>query len=532
MLNIVIGSFFFFTGLFVFLTKKSSIGLNLAYGTILFSTVQLVGLNGASFIDGLSVMAWELLATVGLIFFTLYFLPRFLKNGINTVPEFFEIRFDQQTRILVERIFLGAYTIILLPTILYTGAIGLMGILDLQSETFVLWPIIWTIGTFGSIYALFGGQKSFKNFGNLVGIGLLIGVLLITYLGLEMVSEGKGIYEGWLLLQIYAPEKFNPIGNPNQSVPFGTLFSGVLLLNLFYWFTNQQFIQRTLGAKDLAEGQKGVLLVGSLKLLGPLYLVLPGIIAFHFFGDKGISPDKAFGMLVNKVLPPFLIGGFAAVMVGAILSIYSSALNSALGFNKNILNSGKKRKIFGLSMAFISMVIAPFLTKQTSIFFYLQKINGIFFIPIFAVIVMGMLFKHIPPIAAKLALLLGLMTISFGYFIPINGSHYITDYIHEFHFLGLVFIALMAIMFFIGWIYPMEKGFVQSDVRDGDLRPWKYTSLVSASLIFLVFLIYYLFSEFSFKNLQLEFGSVFLVVLFLIFFKALKIFFQRINNLN
>ena len=99
----------------------------------------------------------------------------------------------------------------------------------------------------------------------------------------------------------FDPSRFNSIGAPGQSVPFPTLFSGVLLLNLFYWCTNQQNIQRTIGARSLADGQKGVLITGGLKLLGPLYLVLPGIIAHHLYAARGIRPDQRIWRSSTKV---------------------------------------------------------------------------------------------------------------------------------------------------------------------------------------------------------------------------------------
>ena len=126
-------------------------------------------------------------------------------------------------------------------------------------------------------------------------------------------------------------------------MPFSTLFTGVALLNLFYWCTNQQIIQRALGASNLKEGQKGVMLAGWLKVLAPLILVLPGIIAFHLYAGENIKPDHAYGTLVRHVLPAPLAGFFAAVMVGAILSSFNSALNStatlfSLGVYKDLLH--------------------------------------------------------------------------------------------------------------------------------------------------------------------------------------------------
>ena len=177
------------------------------------------------------------------------------------------------------------------------------------------------------------------------------------------------------------PEKFNSLGGPNQSVPFSTIFTGVLLLNLFYWCTNQQIIQRTFGATNLAEGQKGVLLAGGLKILAPIILVIPGIIAFYLMktGDLSIQmvekdgvmvPDKdaSYGALVQKVLPTYLTGFFAAAVVGAILSSFNSALNStatlfSLGVYKHMLNTNATDqevitagKYFGWIIAIVAMV--------------------------------------------------------------------------------------------------------------------------------------------------------------------------------
>jgi SSS family solute:Na+ symporter len=530
----IISSFLFFTGLVGlttwFLTRKDdhsstkgfflggrSLTFPLIAGSLLLtnlSTEQMIGLNGAAFRDGLSVMAWEVIAVVALVLMALFFLPKFLKSGVTTVPEYLGIRFNTRTRLLTNLIFLIAYAVILLPIILYTGAKGLTGMLDLASltgienETTLLWVTIWTVGLIGSVYALFGGLRTVAVSDTLNGMGLLVGGLLITYFGLNAVSDGAGIFEGWNILKAASPEKFNSVGGENQSVPFSTLFTGVFLLNLFYWCTNQQIIQRTLGAKDLAEGQKGVLLTGALKLLGPLYLVLPGMISFYLFKDMGIAPDQAYGMLVHKVLPPYLNGFFAAVMIGAILSSFNSALNStctlfSLGVYRNAINreaEGKTlvraSKYFGWIMAFITMSIAPLLAGQDSIFGYLQKMNGIYFIPLFAVILVGMLSKRIPAVAANWALPLGILVIAFGYFVPLGEGMYLTNYIHDFHFLGMVFLGLILFMILIGIMNPTEE-FEQVDAKLVDLTPWRYAPHASAVLIFLVFTIYYSFSDFT-----------------------------------
>ncbi len=298
------------------------------------STEQLVGLNGAAFTDGIAVMAWEVIAGASLVLMALYFLPKYLRSGIATIPEFFEKRFDATTRTITSMIFLLAYAGILLPIILYSGAMGLMGILDLktltgiENETTLLWVTVWFVGIVGSIYAIFGGLRTVAVSDTLNGFGLLVGSVMILVFALNAVGD-EGLLKSLATIREAHPEKFNSLGSKDSSVPFSTLFTGVLLLNLFYWTTNQQIIQRTFGATNLAEGQRGVLIAGLFKILAPLVLVLPGVIAFHLYGTReGFKPDQAYGTLVSEVLPPWLTGFFAAVVVGAILSSFNSALNS------------------------------------------------------------------------------------------------------------------------------------------------------------------------------------------------------------
>ncbi len=476
------------------------------------STEQMVGLNGAAYIDGLSVMAWEVIAVIALVAMALFFLPRFLKYGVTTVPEYLEIRYDHQTQVITNIIFLSAYALILLPIILYTGATGLMGILDLpeilgiESRATLLWLVVWTVGIIGSLYALFGGLRTVAVSDTINGIGLLIGGFMIAWFSLSTLGNGS-LSAGLDVLTQTCPERLNSIGSDESSVPFSTLFSGVLLLHFFYWTSNQQIIQRTFGAKSLAEGQKGVMATGLLKLLGPLFLVLPGIVAYSMFPDLGKeNADQAYGMLVNRVLPAGFAGFFAAVMMGAILSSYNSALNStctlfSLGLYKKIINKQasneqviKSGKIFGWILAVFSMSTAPLLMRHESIFAYLQKMNGLYFIPIFSVVICGMLFKKVPPVAAKIALISGLIIIGCGYFVsPFTDM---VSSIHEFHFLGLVFLLLITILLAFSLIKPAVNKKEELTEYVVDMTPWPLVKVAGAVLVTLVVLIYAAFADF------------------------------------
>jgi SSS family solute:Na+ symporter len=291
-------------------------------------------------------------------------------------------------------------------------------------------------------------------------------------------------------------------------VPFSTLFTGVLLLNMFYWTTNQQIIQRTFGAASLAEGQKGVLMTGLLKLLGPLYLVLPGLMAFAMFPNLGAdNADQAYGLLVNAVLPAGLAGFFAAAMMGAILSSYNSALNStctlfSLGVYQGLLKPNateaeavKAGKWFGWILSVFAMTVAPLLIGQDSIFGYLQKMNGIYFIPIFAVVLCGMTTRRVPSLAAKLALVIGPIVIACGYFIPVFARW--VDALHEYHFLGIVFVGLFVMMLVVGRLDARAEPWMQQDVHAVDMRPWRFLVPAAVVLCVVVVAIYWSFADFS-----------------------------------
>lgn len=619
-------SFAFFTGLVglltLWLTRRDRHDTSVDYflagrsltagyiaGSLLLtnlSTEQLVGLNGAAFGDGLSVLAWEVIAALALVVMALFFLRRYLKSGIATVPQFLEKRFDSQARTITSVIFIVAYAGILLPIILYTGATGLAGILNLReltgipSDTAVLWLSVWLIGLIGSVYAIFGGLRTVAVSDTLNGFGLLVGGGMIIWFGLQAVHAGGPVAA---LSEIRAahPEKFNSLGGPGQSVPFWSLFTGVLLLNLFYWCTNQQIIQRAFAARNLAEGQKGVLLAGTFKVLAPLILVLPGIVAFYLYGrvalegqrlpvkaiaeqvtlvardgqrevllhdqdvwtllgtqslDEArrftgqsvpgpdgsltiehvagpgvvivadtqgrnqfledidttalVSPrrrDQAYGLLVRSVLPRPLAGFFAAVMVGAILSSFNSALNStatlfSLGVYRDLFHPGaedrqviRAGKVFGCAVALLAMSVAPLLEGQKSIFAYLQKMNGLYFIPIFAVVLVGMLSKRVPAVAAKLALVLGFAAIASGYFVP--GLAPWVERVGEFHFLGIVFVSLVLLMLGLGWFAPRATPWQQEYTGEVDLTPWRFAWPAGLALGAVVLLIYICFADLS-----------------------------------
>jgi SSS family solute:Na+ symporter len=469
------------------------------------STEQLVGLNGSVFGDKALVgLAWEALAALAMIATALVFLPRYLASGFTTTPAFLEKRFDKTTRSMVSGLFLFGYVTVLLPVVLYTGSLALIGMFDLNLS---LWFVVATIGILGSTYAIFGGLKSVAVSDTLNGIGLLIGGLAIPILGLYALGDGS-FFKGLNILGTNNPEYLAVLTNTNidgdvVSVPWPTLFTGMMFIQVFYWSTNQVIVQRAMAAKSLAEGQKGVLFASAMKLVGPLLLCLPGIIALHMTDLNIDKQDQVYGAVVRHVLPEWSLGLFAAVLMGSILSSFNSALNSAstlfsLQFYKGYINkeaSGKQivavGKKFGILLAIASIFIAPMLDQMQSIFEYLQKVNGLYSVPIIGIFLLGITTKHVPAIAAKVGMLVGMLFYAFFSFVNIKDvPTFFADGSGELHWLHgyfISFIAAISLMLLIGKIKPKsEKEIAISDQRvpaPVDMTPWTNAKNVSMAIM-------------------------------------------------
>ena len=157
------------------------------------------------------------------------------------------------------------YVTVLLPVVLYTGSLALKGMFHLNQIE--LWKIVVTIGVLGSSYAIFGGLKSVAVSDTINGVGLLVGGLAIPFLALAELGGGS-FFEGLSVLANRNPEYLSVLAQTNiankvVSVPWPTLLTGMMFIQVFYWSTNQVIVQRAMAAKSLSEGQKGVLFAKS-----------------------------------------------------------------------------------------------------------------------------------------------------------------------------------------------------------------------------------------------------------------------------
>ncbi len=526
-------TFLFFTALVGFLTWRftrsddhnSSTGYFLAgrsltwivvAGSLLLtnlSTEQLVGLNGGGYSHGMQVMAWEVWSSIAIVLMALVFLPRYLRGGVRTVSEFLADRYSKGVGTLVSILLLLSLLTNLLPFVLYSGALFMRDVFGVSglfggNDTVALWATVVALGVVGSIYAVFGGLKAVAVSDTLNGVGLLLGGLAIPFLGLALLGEkmgdNGGIAAGLNYLFENKPKMLNPVDtSESANIPFSTLFTGMLFITTYYWCTNQAIVQRTFGSKSLAEGQKGVLFAAVMKLLGPLYLVLPGIIAWHLFsGELGDKGDLAYGKLAMAVLPTWALGFFAAVIFGAILSSFNSGINSAttlfsVDLYKGWINQDasepqmvKVGKIFGILIALGAIVVAPFIAKASGGLFDLMKnLAALYNIPLLAVVVMAIFSKRTPAIAAVVAILGGFAF--YAYFGLYQQNTIFGHTLHWLHVAGINFVLLIAVMLAIRFIKPRSEAYQQAHTGEVDLSPWKFAVPVGVVVLVLIALMYF-----------------------------------------
>lgn len=467
-------------------------------------------MNGSAYENGAIIIAWEVTSAIALVIAAIYFVPRYLKMGITTIPEFLENRFDGQMRMFIALLLIISFVCTILPIVLYTGAINVESIFNISERLGInqkqsLWLTVLVIGSIGSVYAIFGGLKTIALTDTINGFGLIILGLLIPVIALSDIGEGN-IFQGLARVFENSPGKFNVIskepsigeGSRMAILPFSVLFTGLIINQMYFWTMHQSIIQRALGASNLKEAQKGLLYTGVLKILVPLIVVLPGIIAFYYFGDSMMDQqDSVYPELVKKVLPNWMTGLFIAVIIGAIFSTFNSVLNSAAtvfsfdiyekykkpGNHSDLVKVGKQCSVI---LAIGSMIIAPFVANAPSgLYQLLQQLNGIFFIPMATVIIAGFMFRKVSATGAKAGLFFGLAFYVIMNFIIRVDMHFV-------HLWGLEFVLNIIVMHMVSWYFKPRKTFSIQDVGVVDVAPWKYTKVMSFILVLVTILIYIL----------------------------------------
>lgn len=466
------------------------------------STEQFVGMSGSSANWlGMAIASYEWMAAITLIIVGFWFLPRFLKAGLYTIPEFLQYRFDGVARLAMAIPAIVTLVFVTTSSVIFSGA-------KFVSEYYNTVPVLnnltamcWLIAIFAAIYVFIGGLKACAWTDLIWGSALIAGGAIVMVLAFNVLAEkpaeeliltkvansnatvelleGAGAWERFMLLNDGVDGEATVRNGPNGSggkvhmirpkedsdIPWTALLIGLWIPNFFYWGLNQYIVQRTLGSKSLAEGQKGIVFAASLKLLIPFLVVIPGILAYNLFSGDLLNAatgeydyDRAFPVLVRNLIKPFpFISWFVlAALCGAVISSLASMLNSAstiatmdlyskFSGEKNPVKLVKVGRAFVVIFVILAGFVAPKLSNFSSIFAYIQEFQGFISPGILAVFIFGFFSPRTPRYFGAIGI--GLNVVSYGAFKWVLGEWLVSKgwwYAEQ-----IAFLDRMAICFFI-----------------------------------------------------------------------------------
>ena len=436
-----------------FLAGKSlpwwAVGASLIAANI--SAEQFIGMSGSGFALGLAIASYEWMAAITLLIVAKYFLPIFIEKGLYTIPEFIEKRYSTNLKTILAVFWIALFIFVNLTTVLYLGGKALDTVIGTGDGSILVTSIVG-LALFAAAYSLWGGLAAVAWTDVVQVVVLIFGGFMMTYYALLFVS---GDANSWLvgLKDVYntVPERFSMILSKGEIfTPNGkdawwdlpglaVLVGGIWVANLYYWGFNQYIIQRTLAAKSLREGQKGLVFAAFLKLLIPIFVVLPGIIAYvmvldpetgnfikeslpssFLASDGSISNDNASPWLIKTIIPIGLKGLILASLAAAIVSSLASMINSTstiftMDIYKSLINKEatdgqmvKVGRISGFVALMIALVIAPQLGSLGQVFQFIQEYTGVVSPGILAVFLMGLFYKKSTNNAAILGVLISI----------------------------------------------------------------------------------------------------------------------------
>jgi len=399
------------------------------------STDQLVGMNGNQM---LLLAWWELAAVVGLIILAKVFLPIYYRYQCTTTTELLEKRYNNQhVRALIGLLFLLGNVLIFMPAVLYTGALFLKSMFGVDIPTFY---IAVAFAIIGACYAMFGGLRAVAVSDTYSGFLILTLGLVVVFLALKAINfDFSGI----------PAERLTMIGSNDSPIPWHTLFTGMIFIQIFYWSTNQTISQRAMASPNVKEGQKGVLTAAAIRLLVvPPMIVIPGVVSYKLYGDIG---DLAYGRIVGDVLPVWLSGMFAAGIAAAVLTTFNSLLNSAAALyvcdiHQKYINPkpSVKKLNFNVTIIFVlaALILVPIYARSESIINTLQQLYGFLSMPILSCFIVGLLFNNVHYKAAITSVVSGVLLYAvFSFYIQPFGLHFI-----HLMFITLFFCVAVALL--------------------------------------------------------------------------------------
>lgn len=374
------------------------------------STDQLVGMNGNQM---LLLAWWELAGFVGLLLLAFVFVPIYYRNNCTTITQLLEQRYDGASiRTVISALFLLGNFAIYLPAVIYSGALFMQTLFGVEASVTAIASLFAAVG---AAYAILGGLRAVAVLDTYAGVGILALALVVVFLAMQAV--------GWDITTGVPQERLTMVGSLDSPIPFHTLFTGMLFIQIFYWSTNQNITQKALAAPNVKEAQKGVIAAAFIRvLIVPPIVVIPGIVAFKLFGDVD---DRAYAMVVGEVLPDWTSGMFAAMIAAAVLTTYSAVMNATItlwsvDFHRKFINPEvdvrKLNRVVGIVAMLVSIALVPVYAGAESIINLLQELNGLLSMPILSAFIAALLFRNMDARAAVAGLVWGFSIYAFHTF--------------------------------------------------------------------------------------------------------------------
>lgn len=471
-----------------------AIGASLIAANI--SAEQIIGMAGSGYAVGLAIASYEWLAAVTLIVVGKFFLPIFLKRGIYTMPQFLEQRFGPGVKYVMSVFWLGLYTVVNLTTILWLGATAIN---TLTGADMMIGMAL--LAMFAAAYSLYGGLKAVALTDIIQVVLLIVGGIIITGIVLGDVGEGNAL-AGFQRLTAEFPDRFDMIlsrDNPQyKNLPgVGVILGGMWVMHFSYWGCNQYIIQRALGAKDVAEAQKGVMFAAFLKLFTPLIIVVPGIAALALAPDLA-KPDQAYPEMM-KLVPHGLRGLIFAALIAAIVSSLGSMMNSiATIFTMDLYRplfgkNATERQLVGVGRltSFTAIAIAifaarPLLAGADQVFQIIQEYTGFFTPGIVAIFVLGMFWKRATEFGA-IAAVIGSFALSLAFKVKLPDMPFMDR-------VGINFLLCMALGIGLSYLqraYGPEKVVDLGGVSFRTSAGFNIGAVIVCALLILVYAFYW-----------------------------------------
>ena len=442
---------------------------------------HVVGLAGTGFESGTPMAHYELHAWIVLLLGWL-FLPFYIRSGAFTMPEFLEKRFDAKSRWFLSLFSLLAYVLTKVSVTIYAGGIVVSELIGIP-----FWYGAIGIVIFTGIYTVIGGLKAVIYTETLQTIILILGSLIITYLGLQEVGGWNQLRE---TVTSVSPDHFNmwrPMNDPK--FPWTGLLFGGTIVGIWYWCTDQYIVQRTLAANNIKIGRRGAIFGAYLKLLPILIFLIPGIIAFalsiqnpEIFSIE--KADRAFPMLVKTLLPVGLKGLVAGGLMAALMSSLASVFNSCSTIftidiykklkpnasEKTLINTGKIATGF---IVVLGIIWIPIMEKIGGgvMYQYLQNVQSYIAPPVTAVFLLGIIWKRVNSEAAITTLLtgLGLLILRLGseiyYQKEILSGENIDNLVYAFATINFAHMAIFMFLFSVVICITVSLAFSPPDYK-------------------------------------------------------------------